>query len=395
MFTKTYVPYRGYFCTPFCRWQGSFQTENAIELGAMVTKKGLAERSIDPKQFDGLFLGYTIPQISCFFGGPWMAGMIGAETISGPILSQACATSATLVGQATMALEADMYGSIVGIATDRTSNGPHLVYPNPNGPGGMPIKEDWVMDNFNNDPWAKNSMIQTAENVAKEKGITREDCDVLVLKRYLQYLDALKDDRAFQKRYMMPVEIRKGKQTVIVDQDEGIIESTEEGLARLKPFLPGGAHTFAAQTHPADGNATIILAHRDKAKSMSADPAIEIQVLSYGYARAAKGYLAKAVPPAARMALEKAGIKVSELAAVKTHNPFAGNDVHMIREMNMDPEIVNNYGSSLIYGHPQAPTGLRLIIELIEELVLLGGGYGLFVGCSAGDTAASVTVKVG
>ena len=193
---------------------------------------------------------------------------------------------------------------------------------------------------------------------------------------------------------MLPVEIRKGKGTVTVDRDEGIVETTVEGLARLKPVIEGGTHTYAAQTHPADGNATVIVTTRDKAAEMSQDPGIVIRLLSYGYARTKKGYLAMAVPPAAWMALEGAGIKVTDLKAVKTHNPFAINDIHMIRQMNMDPEIVNNYGSSLIFGHPQAPTPARLIIELIEVLIERGGGYGLFVGCAAGDTAMGITVKV-
>lgn len=394
MFTKSFIPHRGYFCSPFCRWQGSFQAENAIELGAQVVKKGLAERDIDPKEFDGLFLGYTVPQVSCFYGAPWLAGLIGAEGISGPIFSQACATAATEIAHAGMALETGTYRTIIAVTTDRTSNGPHLVYPNPLGPGGFPVCEDWVMDNFNKDPWAQNAMIQTAENVAAEAGITREECDEMVLKRYQQYTDSLKNDRAFQKRYMVPVDIRKGKKTVTIDQDEGIIESTAEGLARLKPVAPGGTHTFGAQTHPADGNATLIVTTREKARELGQDSGVVIQLLSHGYARAKKGYLAQAVPPAAQMALDRAGIQVSDLKAVKTHNPFAGNDVYMIREMNMDPEIVNNYGSSLIYGHSQAPTGARLIIELIEVLVELGGGYGLFVGCSAGDTATAITLKV-
>jgi acetyl-CoA acetyltransferase len=63
--------------------------------------------------------------------------------------------------------------------------------------------------------------------------------------------------------------------------------------------------------------------------------------------------------------------------------------------MGVKKEAMNNYGSSLVWGHPQGPTGMRLIMELIEELVLLGGGYGLFTGCAAGDTAAAVVVKVG
>jgi len=63
--------------------------------------------------------------------------------------------------------------------------------------------------------------------------------------------------------------------------------------------------------------------------------------------------------------------------------------------MNFGAEDMNNYGSSLIYGHPQGPTGLRLVIEMIEELVMTGGGYGLFTGCAAGDTGAAIVVKVG
>jgi acetyl-CoA acetyltransferase len=99
--------------------------------------------------------------------------------------------------------------------------------------------------------------------------------------------------------------------------------------------------------------------------------------------------------PAARAALEQAGLTLGVVNAIKTHNPFAVNDIYFSREMGVKKEALNNYGSSLVWGHPQGPTGMRLIIELIEELVLRGGGYGLFTGCAAGDTAAAVIVKVG
>jgi acetyl-CoA acetyltransferase len=104
--------------------------------------------------------------------------------------------------------------------------------------------------------------------------------------------------------------------------------------------------------------------------------------------------MAAAVTPSAEMALKAAGIEVKDLAAVKTHNPFTINDIVMGRLMGIPDDIFNNYGSSLIFGHPQGPTGARCIVELIEELVLKGGGYGLFAGCAAGDTAAAVVVKV-
>jgi len=101
------------------------------------------------------------------------------------------------------------------------------------------------------------------------------------------------------------------------------------------------------------------------------------------------------VAPSAQMALDNAGIKVADLAAIKTHNPFAANDIVMAKAMGLDANAMNNFGSSLIFGHPQAPTGARLMIEGIEELAMKGGGYLLFSGCAAGDTAASIVFKVG
>ena len=128
---------------------------------------------------------------------------------------------------------------------------------------------------------------------------------------------------------------------------------------------------------------------------MSADPNIEVQIISYGFARVKPGYMAAAPVPAAEMALRNAGITIADVKAIKTHNPFATNDINMAKKMGFDVMTMNNYGSSLIYGHPQAPTAGRNIIELIEELALLGGGYGLWAGCAAGDTAASMVFKVG
>ena len=80
--------------------------------------------------------------------------------------------------------------------------------------------------------------------------------------------------------------------------------------------------------------------------------------------------------------------------AIKTHNPFAVNDVVFAKETGADVDSMNNYGCSLVWGHPQGPTGLRSIMEMIEELVLRGGGYGLFSGCAAGDSAMAVVIEV-
>lgn len=99
--------------------------------------------------------------------------------------------------------------------------------------------------------------------------------------------------------------------------------------------------------------------------------------------------------PAAQAALKDAGLDMAAIDAVKTHNPFAVNDLYFSRTTGYPLERMNNFGCSLIYGHPQAPMGLRAVMELIEELVQKGGGRGLFTGCAAGDTAMALVIEVG
>ncbi len=397
-FEKTYIPYSGYWCTPFARWQGSFANLHAIKFAAEITTKVLAEKKIPVSEFTNLYLGMTVPATHSFYNTPWLAGMIGAEGITGPLFSQACATSARVIGSAAHAIETDTDNTtILCITADRTSNGPHVTYSNPLAPGGTVDSEDWVWDNFGYDPHAKNSMIQTAENVANQYDITTEQQHEVVLMRYEQYQKALEDDSAFHKRYMVtPVEINPSGRKVIgtLESDEGIFPTTAEGLAKLKPVLPDGTVTYGGQTFPADGNAGLILTTREKAKELSQDSKIEIRLLSFAEGRAEKGHMPKANAPAVRKVLENAGVKLKDVKAIKTHNPFAVNDIFLSKEFDIPLDGVNNYGSSLIWGHPQGPTGMRLMIELIEELVLLGGGYGLFTGCAAGDTAGAIVVEV-
>lgn len=396
MLTKAYIPYKGYYSTPFARWQGTLANENAIELGAGTARAWLSAKDISPKTFDYLILGLTVGQPAMFYGGPWASALLGAEHLGGFLISQACSTSTTVLHQAAMGVETGLYKTAFALMTDRCSNGPHTIWPNPNGPGGQVVSENWVMDHFGNDPWAKNAMIQTAENVAREAGVTREACDDLALRRYEQYLDALKNDRAFQKQYMFPVTVAVSKKkTVTMDADEGVMPTTKEGLAGLKPVLPGGVHTFGAQTHPADGNCGLIVASKEKAKELSKDPSKDARIVSYGYSRAKKGFMAMAVVPAAQMALDNAGISIKDVKVIKTHNPFAANDIYLADQMGIDVNSFNNFGSSLVFGHPQAPTAGRLIIEGIEELADKGGGYMLFTGCAAGDTGAALILKIG
>jgi len=395
---KAYIPYGGYWSTPFIKWQGNFADLHPVKFAAEITQRALNEREISPESFTGLYFGTTVPSKNSFYGAPWLAGMIGAEGITGPVFSQACATSARVIGSAAYAIETEKDNGtvILCVTADKTSNGPHILYPNPIGPGGTGDAEDWVWDNFSFDPFARNSMLETAENVARENNISTDEQHEAVLIRHDQYKQALADDAAFQKSYMVtPVDIKPGRKVIAtVTTDEGAFPTTAEGLKKLKPVLKDGTVTFGGQTFPADGNASMIITTQEKAKELSKKPEIENQLLAFAEGRAKRGFMPQANIPTVHSVLERAEIKLKDVKAIKTHNPFAVNDCYLSNELGIPVDGINNYGSSLIWGHPQGPTGMRLIIELIEELVLLGGGYGLFTGCAAGDTAAAVVLEV-
>ena len=398
-FSKAYIPYGGYYSTPFSRWQGSMQNDNAVSLAANTARRWFLEKKkIDPTIIEYLFLGSTVAQNHWFIAHNWAASILTDDKkyVPGLFVNQCCSTSTSVLNLAALNLELGVYEVAFGLMADRCSNGPHTVWPDPLGPGGQPDREDWNMDNFGGNPRHRAAMVETAENVAKEVGITKEECDAVVVRRFEQYQAALANVRAFQKRYMFPPEVTVSrKQTKLVEQDEGWTPTTAEGLAKLKPVRPGGVLSFGAQTFPADGNCGILVTTRERARELSADPNIEIQIVSYGFARVKPMFMPAAPIPAAEMALAKAGMKVSDMKAVKTHNPFAVNDIAFSKKTGYDVMKMNNYGSSLIYGHPQGPTAGRGIMEMIEETVLLGGGYGLFTGCAAGDTAAAMVLKVG
>ncbi len=101
-FENTFIPYGCYWSTPFVRWQGSFANTHPIQLAADTATRALKERNIAPEILDALFLGLTVPQKHSFYGGPWLAAMIGAPGITGPMLSQACATSARVIASSAL-----------------------------------------------------------------------------------------------------------------------------------------------------------------------------------------------------------------------------------------------------------------------------------------------------
>ncbi len=392
------IPYGAYWSTPFAKWQGTLSNLHSVRFAAHVAKQELERREIAVEVFDFGVLGITTPQQGSFYGLPWLTGMIGAGHVSGPTISQACATAARCMLTATQEIETGLASCALTVACERHSNSPHIYYPNPKGPGGYGITEDFALDNMTRDPLGQHSMLTTAENVAAKHHISTGQQHELVLRREEQYRMALENDRAFQRKYMtLPFDVPSPDYRRIaasLDGDEGVMESTPEGLAALKPILEDGTVTAGGQTHPGDGNAAMVITTPERAGELSTNPNIAIRILGFGLARVELGYMPEAPIPAAKMALESGNRKIEQVDAIKTHNPFAVNDLVFASETKTDAMEINNYGCSLVWGHPSSATGLRSVIELIEELVMRGGGLGLFTGCAAGDSAMAVLIEV-
>ena len=394
---SAFLPYGVYWSTPFAKWQGSLANLNSVRLAAITGKGVLDAKKFPMERVDLGILGLTNPQKGSFYGLPWLTGMMGIDRVAGPTVQQACATSVRSLQMATQEINGGTASCALLVMCDRMSNGPIVHYPDASAPGGNGITERWTLDNFAGDPYAGKAMLETGENVAAKYGVTLAMQHELKLHRFEQYQAALANDRAFQRRYMVDAPIFDSgfrKQSGALSADEGVFPTTAEGLARLKPVREGGTITFGAQTHPADGNAGAIVTTREIAREVSMDAGIEIELLGFGQARVEKAHMPMAPAPAALNALKHAGLTIADVDAIKTHNPFAVNDLAFSMDTGFDWRKMNNYGSSIIWGHPQGPTGLRGVIELVEELVLRGGGVGVFTGCAAGDSGVACVLRV-
>ncbi|RVT42271.1 thiolase family protein [Sphingobium algorifonticola] len=393
-----WIAYGSYWSTPFVRWQGAFAELHSLRFATWTGRQALEKRNVDLSAIDFGVLGFTVPQQGSFYGLPWVMGELGAPHVAGPSVMQACATSARAVTLAAQEVADGSARAALVITCDRVSNGPHIYYPAPSAPGGTGRSENWILDNFARDPFAQVAMVETAENVAARWGIDRAEQDDVVLMRAAQYADALADDHAFHRRFMdLPFAVPDPAFRKVmrhIDGDIGVQPADPGKLRALHPVREGGTVTYGGQTHPADGNAGIIVATRDRARALARTPDIEVAILGVGQARVEPAFMPAAPVPATQRALDRAGVTMAQIDAVKSHNPFAVNDIVFARETGFPLEKMNNFGCSLVWGHPQGPTGLRAIIELIEELAMRGGGRGLYQGCAAGDSAMAVVIEV-
>lgn len=391
MFPNARIPYGTWGSSYFPAWQSSPLAEvNIGQFAGEAMAYILGKRKVSRNQLDYLVIGSTIPWHWKFWNAPVVANCAG-HRIPGFQMEQACATGLSAVIVAGSEVNSKSY-DVAGVLTfDRTSDSPVGVFPERRSYRRTEAISD-VWDNFGFDPSTGSSMLETAGKTARKYKINRSEVDELTFLRYKQYFDA--KNSGFLDRVLFPFDILnvQGKKVGTLSEDVGVRQITLQSLKEMREL--DSCITSGTQTHAADGIATLLVASTQKAKELSLKPEINIEFIAKVDIRTLPGLMPEAPVLAVKKLLQRTGLSVNDMVVVKNHNPFAVNDAIFAKELNFDWAKMNKTGCSLVWGHPQAPTLTRTIIEGLEEAVDLGGGYVLIFGCAAGDVGTAGIFKV-
>lgn len=231
------------------------------------------------------------------------------------------------------------------------------------------------------------SMGETAENVAEKWKISREEQDQFALASQQKYFAAHKSDKF--KEELISMNVQKGKEMIEFNQDEYPRQTALEKLAQLKPaFKENGTVTAGNSSGINDGAAASLLVSEVLLKKLNATPLV--RVVSMAVAGVDPAYMGVGPVPAVKKALKRAGLKISEIGLIELNEAFAAQSIACIRDLNLDPTIVNVNGGAIAIGHPLGCSGVRISATLIHEMQKRKVKYGLATMCIGVGQGAAV-----
>ena len=391
MFSRARIPYGTWGSSFFPAWQTSALAEvNIGQFAGEAMNRILGIRKVPKSELEYLIIGSTVPWHWKFWQAPLVASCLG-HRIPGFHMEQACATGLQAVLLAGAQVQCGS-NDVVGVLTfDRTSDSPVGVFPERRAHRRTEALSD-VWDNFGFDPATGRAMIATAGNVARKYKLDRKEVEELTLCRYEQYFETKAS--GLLDRVLVPLEVLnvQGGFLGLIDEDLGIRELTSDSLSQMREL--DTCVTVGLQTHASDGMATLLVTTPEKARELSPRPEIVIEFVAKAEMRAHPAMMPESPTLAVQKLLAKTGFTMADIAVVKNHNPFAVNEAVFAKVMGYDWREVNKTGCSLVWGHPQAPTLTRMLIEGLEEAVTLGGGLVLLFGCAAGDVGIAALFRV-
>jgi len=377
---------------------GSLSGIPAAELGALVIKEAIKRAGIKPTDVEHVYMGCVIQagqgqnvarQASIKAGLPIEVPAVTTNVVCGSGLN--CVNQAAqmiMAGDADVVIAGGMENmSMAPFALPQGRYGYRMVWPSQS-QGALvdTMVKDALWDAFND-----YHMITTADNVAKQWNLTREELDEFALKSQLKACAAI-ENGAF-KDEIVPVEIKKKKETIIFDTDEGPRQgSTIEGLAKLKPLNPDGVVTAGNASGINDGAAAIVVMSEEKAKELGVKP----------MATFVAGALAGVDPTimgigpvaATRKAMAKCGYKIEDFDIIEANEAFAAQSVAVGKDLGIDVDKqLNPNGGAIALGHPVGASGARILVTLLHEMVKKDAKKGLATLCIGGGMGCATIVE--
>jgi acetyl-CoA C-acetyltransferase len=380
--------------TPFGRLGGALASLSAPELGIRAASGALERSGVGADDIEYVIMGEVLQagagqipsrQVS---GGIGLPKEVGSETVN-----KVCASGMRAVTLADTLIRAGEHDVILAGGMESMSNAPYLL---PKGRFGYTMGDGQVLDSMTYDglTCTFDGKIMAAQNsdVCAELGITREAQDEWALRSHERAVEAIDSGRFAEE--IVPVEVRGRKGTTAVDTDEGPRRDTSlEKLAALRPvFSRDGSTTAGNAPGVNDGAAALVLASVEWAAERGFTPLATIR--GYGYVADDYAYLVRTPSGAARKALAKAGMSLSDVDLIEVNEAFCSVVLNTIDLLGADADTVNVNGGAVALGHPIGASGARLLTTLIYELRRRGGGIGLAAICSGAAQGDATILEV-
>ena len=369
--------------------RGVFRFTRPDDLAAAVIKKIMADNpQIDKDRIDDIIAGNATPEAEQGLNIGRMISLMGLDTdkVPGMTVNRYCSSGLETIAIASAKIHAGMSHCIIAGGVECMSPIPF---------SGWRIVPN--LDVAKNHPEWYWGMGLTAEAVAREYKVTREDQDQFAMQSNHRAVAAI--DAGRFKEDILPIEVehiflKDGKRTTTthtVDTDEGPRRGTNmEALARLRPvFDTRGSVTAGNASQTSDGAAFVMVVSEEFLKEHDLTPIAQLK--SYHVAGLEPRIMGVGPIYAVPKALEKAGLKVNDIELFELNEAFASQSVAIVRELGLDPEIVNVNGGAIALGHPLGCTGAKLSVQLFNEMRRRKNKYGVVTMCvGTGQGAAGV-----
>ncbi len=377
---------------------GSLSTIPAPELGSIVIKEALNRAGVPAEQVDHVYMGCVI-QAGQGQNVARQASLKAGLPIETPAvtINVVCGSGLNCVNMAAQMIQAGDADIVVAGGMENMSLAPFAL---PNGRYGYRMTwpsqsqgalvdtmvKDALWDAFND-----YHMIKTADNVAEQWGLTREELDEFAANSQQKASKAIAAG-AF-KREIVPVEIKKKKETVIFDTDEGPREGvTAESLSKLRALYPDGVVTAGNASGINDGAAAVVVMSEEKAKELGVKPMATF--VAGALAGVAPEIMGVGPVAATKKAMAKADYKISDFDVIEANEAFAAQSVAVGKDLGIDVEKqLNPRGGAIALGHPVGASGCRILVTLLHEMEDMDAKKGLATLCIGGGMGCATIVE--